>query len=232
MYYTETQLRSARIRWRNKPREWPNVDVETPVSSLWFLEMGVNLIRKTLQLLESSIGEYSTAGFSHTRPTRPSFNSGWQVNSFPPRRDAAIPRGKIDPFPGFPTGSGGSYITDGHLYISNPALRPGSSELPVALAFDLLGIQKHFLSANAPELRNSGCALLLFYRRLGNPRAMEIGTYRSPVLSYSFLFFSFFFYSSAKISMSRGSSRIVILIFSHQTFTDCLTEDCMTQLKK
>lgn len=37
-----------------------------------------------------------------------------------------IPRGKIDPFPGFPTGSGGSYITDGHLYISNPAApRPG-----------------------------------------------------------------------------------------------------------
>lgn len=76
MYYTETQLRSARIRLRNKPREWPNVDIKTPVSSLWFLEMGVNLIRKTLQLLESNIGEYSTDGFSHTRPTRPSFNSG------------------------------------------------------------------------------------------------------------------------------------------------------------
>lgn len=86
------------------------------------------------------------------------------MNSSPPEDRAAIPRGKIDPFPGFPTGSGGSYITDGHLYISNPALRPGSSELPVALAFDLLGIQKHFLPTNVPELRNSGAASLLFYR--------------------------------------------------------------------
>lgn len=53
----------------------------------------------------------------------------------------AIPRGKIDPFPGFPTGSAGSYITDGHLYISNSALRPTSFESSIARLFDLPGVQ-------------------------------------------------------------------------------------------
>lgn len=83
---------------------------------------------------------------SHTRAIPPSFNSGWQVNSFPrafslPSRNGAIPRGKIDPFPGFPTGSAGSYITDGHLYISNSALRPASFESSIVWLFDLPGIQ-------------------------------------------------------------------------------------------
>lgn len=100
------------------------------------------------------------------------------MNSPPrPPRGTAIPRGKIDPFPGFPAGSGGSYITDGHLYISNPALRPGSSELPVAVAFDLLGIQKHFFSANAPELRNSSGLPATFIDRR-EIQKVEIATYR------------------------------------------------------
>lgn len=96
---------------------------------------------------------------SHTRAIPPSFNSGWQVNSFPrafslPSRNGAIPRGKIDPFPGFPTGSAGSYITDGHLYISNSALRPASFESSIARLFDLPGIQICWLRTS---YRLNGC---------------------------------------------------------------------------
>lgn len=96
-------------------------------------------------LQDASIAGTEPTG-SHTRAIPPSFNSGWQVNSFPrafslPSRNGAIPRGKIDPFPGFPTGSAGSYITDGHLYISNSALRPASFESSIARLFDLPGIQ-------------------------------------------------------------------------------------------
>lgn len=56
-------------------------------------------------------------------------------------RNGVIPRGEIDPFLGFPTGSVGSYITEGHLYISNSALRSTSFESSTVWLFDLLKIQ-------------------------------------------------------------------------------------------
>lgn len=61
---------------------------------------------------------FPSRALSRRRPNHPLIQADrWTPAHFP----VAIPRGKIDPFPGFPTGSTGSYITGGNLYISNPA---------------------------------------------------------------------------------------------------------------
>lgn len=114
-----------------------------------------------------------------------------------------IPRGKIDPFPGFPTGSGGSYITDGHLYISNLAApRPGLIRIAGSAGIRSAGNPETFplrLMRRNYAILAAPCSS--FIGETENPRAMEIGTYRSrarpsyspppPPLLFSLSFLSF-----------------------------------------
>lgn len=137
-------------------------------------------------------------GEFHSHPT----SSPWPTT--PP-----IPRGKIDPFPGFPTGSGGSYITDGHLYISNPAApRPGLIRIAGSAGIRSAGNPETFplrLMRRNYAILAAPCSS--FIAETENPRAMEIGTYRSRArpscsppfslfLSFPSLSFFFFFFFS------------------------------------